>query len=302
MRRFPDVFKSPRTANYQLKAMRTLDLLKRVESHYSATFPYCYIITRKGTRLMNETFGFDLPHAREDARTPQNLMHELLLTDIQLAISLTAKVRPDLSIRFFERRYHVKGKQLLYSAYGDRQALEPDLGFLLAIERNGQRHLLQHFVEFDRGTESPKVFRRKLEQYDAWFQSDGRDYLCDLYRRHGANDPKPHYRLLVVSRRRKGTSDTDRLATLFTQSLNLPDATKNRIFFTSGDVLKNYEQDDQPLAAELWWQVRFARPWLPAFATIANEVGDAANKRPVYNFVADQLALMPRHTLFPPMM
>ena len=73
---------------------------------------------------------------------PQNLMHELLLTDIQLAISLTAKARSDLSIRFLERRFHIKGRGSRYSANDDRQALEPGLGFLLAIDRNGRTHHL----------------------------------------------------------------------------------------------------------------------------------------------------------------
>ena len=51
----------------------------QIQAHNSATFSHGYVITCQGTKLINNTFGFDLPHPREETRTPQNLMHELLL-------------------------------------------------------------------------------------------------------------------------------------------------------------------------------------------------------------------------------
>ena len=65
--------------------------------------------------------------------------------------------------------------------------------------------------------------RKKYARYLAWSQSfGGKQYLIDLYRHHGATDPRPTFRLLVIARSRTGQDDQQRMLELRKPVAKLP--------------------------------------------------------------------------------
>jgi len=305
-RRFSGTIKSLRTAQYQLARLIDLGFLKTVEvTSTSPNFPHVYVATGRGVSHVRKRFKVELTEAREEATSLASITHELFLTAFELACWQTVKTRPDLSLKMTERRYFHQQRRLKYPVSGRSQHLIPDAGFLLSVERGqGPLSLLHFFAELDNGTELPSVVLTKFRKYVAWTESEhGRNYLLDLYRRHGAAKPKPNYRLLVIARRRGQTGQDDRrVADLFTQALELPEAMRNRIWFASVDDLMSHEHDQAPLASDLWIRVADTNTWLNDYrayvATLPTGKGykSSQNKR---DYVAEKLPAMPRHPMFP---
>ena len=107
----------------------------------------------------------------------------------------------------------------------------------------------------DNGTELPSVFLAKLKTYHYWTTSaEGSSYLLNLYRSLEVPDPKTNYRLLVITRRRGSTgSDQRRLADLILPALDLPDAMRSRLWFTTVDTIGEHQQSDTPLLDNKLW-------------------------------------------------
>jgi hypothetical protein len=109
------------------------------------------------------------------------------------------------------------------------------------------------FLEMDNGTMNRKQIRAKYARYAAWSESaPGRQYLIDLYRRHGAGQPRPTFRLLVVARSRTGEDDQGRLDELKTLAAKLPAALRNRLWFATVAEFRQWQRDPAPLEAAIW--------------------------------------------------
>lgn len=109
------------------------------------------------------------------------------------------------------------------------------------------------FVEVDNGTMNQKQIRAKYRRYVAWSQSPtGKQYLTDLYRRHGATEPRPTFRLLVVARSRTGRDDPHRMLELSEPIVKLPAAMQDRFWFTTVAALRSCQDDLLPLDAANW--------------------------------------------------
>src|SRR2546423_19566 len=65
---------------------------------------------------------------RERGRAVLTLMHELMLTELELSVQLTVDARPDLTILTTERRYFRAENRLRYASAEGSQEVEPDAG------------------------------------------------------------------------------------------------------------------------------------------------------------------------------
>jgi hypothetical protein len=105
----------------------------------------------------------------------------------------------------------------------------------------------------DNGTMNQKKIRAKYARYLAWSQSaTGKQYLIDLYRHHGASEPRPIFRLLVIARSRTGKDDQRRMLELRRPAAKLPAMMQDRMWFTTVDDLCRGQHHPLPLEAAIW--------------------------------------------------
>lgn len=304
-RRFPAKFKSDRTLRYQLRQLVRLGYLKLADvTSTSPNFPHVYICTGKGLGFLRQKFKRELPNAREEASTLPSILHELFLTEFELGCWATIQPRDDLTIRFTERRYHLKDKTLTFPRHGKQQRLIPDAGFLLSVTRADQppAHLL-YFVEMDNGTERASVVLDKFRAYEAWAKSErGQQYLVDFYRRYGSEARNPNFRLLMITRHQGDAGDDHRLAELFTEALELSPAMRDRLWLTTVEATKAHAASEQPLAAPIWYRVRDAKSWQHDYQTFVDSLPSGRGQKPQLHqrrYVAEKLPELPRHAMFP---
>ena len=71
----------------------------------------------------------------------------------------------------------------------------PD-GMFLVRSKQG---LICTFLEIDTGSMALKRVVEKLQRYWTWSQSArSRDFIMDIYRKHGATNPQPRFRIAIV--------------------------------------------------------------------------------------------------------
>jgi len=303
-RRFHGRIKSLRTAQYQAARLVDLGYLKTMDvSSTGPNFPHVYVATGRGISYVRKTFNVELLEGREEASSLPSITHELFLTAFELACYQTVKARGDLTLKFTERRYYHQTKSLIY---GPGKRLIPDASFLLAIRRPPPKppaHLF-YFVELDNGTELASVVLIKFQKYATWTNSKaGQQYLLDIYANHGAPNPKPNYRLLVVARRQdQRGQDKRRLCDLFAQAMELPPDIRQRLWFATVDDIQTHEHDAEPLAAQVWLRVRDTDSWLSDYQAFVATLPTGAGHRPnvrKQEYVAKRIATMPRHSAIP---
>lgn len=318
-RRFPDYLGPERTAQYQLANLVHLGYLATASVRStSPNFPFVFLATGRGVGLVRKTYAAlgrpwtaaPTEQARAQGQSLDSILHELLLTEFDLAVASTLKHREDLARLFSERRYFRRNKQLRFFHQGRLHRVIPDAGFLLrqAFPTPGRpdvprASLLLHLVELDNGTMSLARIREKYGEYARWAGSDaGRDYLHRLYQEYGATARTDNFRLLVIAHdKARGEGDRRRLVDLFGQALALPSPMRDRIWLTTVEDLKRHQDDRAPLDAAIWLRLRDARPWLPRYreelATLPPTRVSAyyAFQR---RFVGPRLADLPRHPLF----
>jgi hypothetical protein len=319
-RRFTEYLPSERTAQYQLANLVQLGhLATSPVRSTSPNFPFVYHATGRGVNLVSQIYA-SLGRQWSAAATEQfrsrgqsldSILHEVLLTEFDLAVSKTVESRGDLELLLTERRYFRRERQLRFSHQGKVRRVVPDSGFLLRFRSQtsgrlaAQRSsLLLHLVELDNGTMPVARILEKYLRYHCWAESpEGRQYLTDLYRRFGRTDARPNFRLLVIAHAKTDASgDMRRLTDLFAQALLLPSSMRDRIWLTTAEDLRRHQEDNPPLSAAIWLRARDARRWLPAYRTFCEQLpGGRGNKRYAHQrrFVAQQLAALPRHPLFP---
>src|SRR5581483_10812947 len=203
---------------------------------------------------------------KERGLASQTILHELLLTELDVCLYRTLAGRPDMVVLETERRYFRKDRTLTFSHQGKPKQVIPDYGFVLrAAQLGGKAGYLLTLVELDNGTSSLKRLRDKFRVYDLWGHSfEGQEYLRGLYRRLGATDPRPQFRLLVVAHDKNRTiGDDQRLLDLFTLSLECSADLRHRMWFGTVNGLHAHHMDSRPLESPLWFRTRDAEAWLP---------------------------------------
>ena len=113
-------------------------------------------------------------------------------------------------------------------------AAEPRLRQWQLVDGHRDGGMVCCLLEMDLGTMNVKRIRQKYRRYAAWIASQaGQQYLIDLYRSHGAQSPRPTFRLLMIARDRSGQDDHRRLRELYAAAKGLPAAMQDRLWFAS---------------------------------------------------------------------
>lgn len=166
-------------------------------------------------------------HSREGYSSEQ-VLHEILLTEFLLAVWQTVQGRPDLELLTIQWRSLAKHPAFQVSLGGRVPQLKAEALFLFRQQAGG---MMCCCVKLDTGTINRKQLRVKFKRYQAWAQSEaGRQYLLDLYRRYGASDARPVFRILVVAKSRAGSEDESRMGQLLTAAV---DFSTIRLWITS---------------------------------------------------------------------
>lgn len=217
-RRFGHVIKSDQTTRRHLAELETLGLLAVVATRgTSPLWPKTYFCTAKGARRLRrslEARGKSGDVIRVDRHRPEgysaeHVLHELLTTELVLNVWESTKSGSGFELLQAERRSIPSQPGFVIDTRGRQTRLEPDAWFLYRQEARG---LMCCFCELDAGTMTKNQLRAKFWRYDAWAASNrGQEFLSDLYRRHGAETPRPAFRILTIVCDRAPNSDHRRL-------------------------------------------------------------------------------------------
>lgn len=273
-RRFADVLRSDRTARRHLEEMESLGYLGVAPARgVSPLFPKVYYVTGRGVRRLRECLaasGKSWEATRVDRRGrhshegygAEQLVHEILITEFLLSVWQTGESDPDLKVLSMQRRSLVKHPAFQFTMSRRGTRLIPDAMFLVRHHPGG---MACYFVEMDTGSMNRKQLRTKFQRYVVWSKSTaGQQYLTDLYRRHGATDPRPVFRILVIVKDRTNTDDQRRLAEVATVVKHLPESIRSRLWLTTVARIQTYHDAGGVLAPTLWQYGRDVfRPEIP---------------------------------------
>jgi hypothetical protein len=260
--RFSDVLRSDRTARRHLEELEALGYLAVAPARgVSPLFPKVYYVTGRGVKKLRKslvTQGKAWQAVRVDRRghdasegySAERIIHEILTSEFLLAVWQTVHGRADLELLTIQRRSLAKHSAFRVAINGHHTRLIPDAMFLFRQAGGG---MVCCFAEMDNGTMNTKQIRKKYARYLAWSQSAaGQQYLIDLYRRQGASEPKPTFRLLIIARSRTGKDDLQRMQELRGPATKLPAMLKDRLWFTTVADLCRWQQQPLPLDAAVW--------------------------------------------------
>ena len=261
-RRFSDTLRSDRTARRHLEELEALGYLAIAPARgVSPLFPKVYYVTGRGVRRLRESLadqGKPWKAVRVDRRgrnsqegySADRVIHEILTTEFLLAVWQTVHSGTDLELLTIQRRSLVKHPAFRLAVSNRPTQLIPDAMFLFRQSGGGMACC---FVELDNGTMNAKQIRAKYARYAAWSHfPTGQQYLIDLYRRHGAAEPRPMFRLLIIARSRTGKDDERRMTELMASAGKLPTAMQNRMWFTTVEELCRWQQHSLPLDEAVW--------------------------------------------------
>jgi hypothetical protein len=277
-RRFPEILRSERTTRRHLEELESLGLLDVVPTRgLGPNFPKVYFVTAEGTRLLRKSLKdkgtawepgrSDRPgQRRREGYSSETVIHEILITEFLLAVWETVERREDLELLTVQRRSLAKHPSFQVTIGNRPSRLIPDGMFLFRQKRGG---MCCCFLELDNGTMNAKQIRAKYARYVAWSQSTaGQRFLTELYRRHGAKEPKPVFRLLMVARSRTGQDDHRRMAELAKPVAKLPAFMQDRMWFTTVADLCRANGDSPLLEAAIWWKGREMANQIDAMPTL----------------------------------
>jgi Replication-relaxation len=261
-RRFCNVLRSGRTTRRHLEELESLKFLGVAPGRgVGPLFPKVYYLTGRGVRRLKESLaklGKPWQPSRIDRRgrdanegyTAEQIVHELLITEFMLAVWQTIEGRLDLELLNVQRRSLAKHSAFQVVIGTRATQVIPDAMFLF---RHNNESMCCCFLELDNGTMNAKQMKAKFARYAAWSQSSaGQRYLINLYIQYEAKDPRPAFRLLMVTRSRTGLGDDGRLSELLTAANRLPPDLRKRIWLTTVAALREHQHDGPPLDASIW--------------------------------------------------
>lgn len=249
--------KTERTARNHLNGLEQLGYLKPRQLAKDTPKIYSPKPTRFHHLLRQHYPDTTFHQTREETTKDDKLNHELAITDIQIDISRAADNHPNLTVLDQQRRYFHKPNRLTYQdEKGIDRHLEPDLGELLSITGPKTTFPLLHYIEMDMGNESPTVITKKIAAYPLWFEQTGEQYLLDLYRTHQSPNPRPAFRLLIVTRARRSNSrDLNRVNQIYHTAQQLPDQLRKQTFFSTNQAVLLARPHHAILTSPIWYPV-----------------------------------------------
>jgi hypothetical protein len=272
-RYFWDRFGTERSTRMHLQTLAAQRDLEIVRSRGAGALNI-YRITERGLRSVgDETASVPLRRRRPAG---SHLAHELLATEVAVLLRQAAKQSPTLQVLWDDR--------FGLCRFPCFRSLVPDYAFL---SRHGQGRLV-FLVEVSSGEESTTRLRDKLLSYAVWSDSsESQQFLVDLYRSHGATQPRPHFRLLWVMHNRLGQSDEVRLLQLLQAAADTPPAVRHRMWCTTANTLGTASTLNAPV-------------WLPLHDLAeAFDLAQGGRGRDFHRHLAVAQRSLPRQGLFP---
>lgn len=229
----PDLFKSDRSARMHLQTLAVSGELAVVRSRGMGAVNL-YLITRRGLRAVADGDGLTTVSRRHPSGT--HLGHDLIGTELFLKFVESSRRIPGMSIAWSER--------FAFHRYPCFQTVIPD-GALLIKHPQGQ---LVYFAEVSSGEDSTTRLSEKLSSYELWTETDeSKQFLIELYREHGAIQPRPQFRLLFVLHHRLGLSSDVRLRQLLYSAAEVSPAMRRRMWCTTTDFLASTPAMTSPI-------------------------------------------------------
>lgn len=311
--RFHPWLRSERSIDRHVQALVQLGYLGRagVRTPIPNNLPHAFYATARGLRLVAQEYQRQglvwqpLPgeENKSRGRAEDTMLHEIMLSQLAVDIGLTVECRDELELLFSERRWW---RSPLLPAIGNQKAVEPDLGFLTATHLPaGERRLLMHFVELDRGGLSLARWQQRLDGYFRWAETVGEDYLRALYHGWGvARRERPAWKLLIICQNKDTGKDSARLRNLFHLCLDLPSHLRRVIWLTTVAALERHAQEDPPLGAPMWVRVAdVGKDWLAAYHRATDHLARESDRiKARRRLVTQRLLELARRpwALFPP--
>ena len=198
------------------------------------TSPVLYVLDRRGAELLQNDFGYDdesLRWSRSQRFTHQFLDHTLGLSEIRLAITLSCREH-DWQLKTWLDENALKADYDKVQVGKRLVAVLPDAYFVIGVPV-GELHF---FLEYDRGAEHLRYFKRKMAAYVAYYRTG----KCDA--RYGTNK----VRVLTVNEGGRTGAGRKRLANL----KRVTEEAGGRRRFWFGSLLDVSSED--VLSAAIW--------------------------------------------------
>ena len=220
-RRFSHLLKSDRTTRRHLAELEALGYLAIVPTRgTSPLWPKTYFCTSAGARRLRRSLDargkpghvIRVDRSRSEGYSADHVLHELLTTELLLNIWEFTQAESGFELLQTERRSIPSQPGFAIEARGRSGRLEPDAWFVYRQEGKG---MMSCFCELDAGTMTKDQLKAKFWRYESWATScRGREFLVDLYRKHGAENPHATFRILAVACDREQNNDHRRISVL----------------------------------------------------------------------------------------
>jgi protein involved in plasmid replication-relaxation len=234
-RAFPHSFASDRSVRRHLQTLVDAKDLTCL-TYDDPRRPNIYVITDQGLDRACDYLPVvpECIPAHHEEPTGDHVLHELLVT--QVAVARYEFFRGNGAYRhLWEERYGLHS----IPAFAD---VVPDY----AQAFRGPHGSLFDFVEVLSGERSITRVQEKLRKWADWSENaEARQFLIDSYRRFGAANPKPVFRLTIVVHNRKvvGT-DQGWERQILSATFSLPPELQQRIWTTTNAALRHTDSID----------------------------------------------------------
>ncbi len=128
-----------------------------------------YLVDRRGVELLKQEFGYSGDHSRYSSKKSLNdrfLEHTLGLSEIRLAVELSCQ-QHSLRLQEWQDEKAMKADYDRVQVQNKFVPILPDSYFSIDVPGG----VLRFFLEFDRGSEQLKYFKRKIAAYWNYFRS-----------------------------------------------------------------------------------------------------------------------------------
>ena len=258
-RRFPEDLPSDRTARRHLAEIQALGWIDTVSANnVSPLFPKVYFVAKRGLAQLRAEYqragrkwtAYVADRRRSEGARAAHIVHELCVTETLLMLWEATQQRVDLELLGVERRSLCVHPSFRMAVSGRRTRLEPDAFFVLRQQGTG---MAACFLEVDAGTCTRRQLEIKWRRYREWSASQrGREFLIEQYRKHGAQQPRPTFRVLVVACGQVPGRNDKGLQDLIAWSQRQPEEFRCRLWFISADALASIQHSGN-MAGDVPW-------------------------------------------------
>lgn len=242
-RRFCHVLKSDRTTRRHLAEMEALGWLGVTPTRgTSPLWPKTYFCTARGACKLREALDakgkpahiIRVDRTRREGYSADHVLHEVLTTEFVLMVWESVRANDELELLRVERRSISSQPAFKVALRSKITHLEPDALFLYRQKNAGMMCCL---VEIDTGSMSKQQLKAKFYRYERWTESErGREFLLNLYRRFGAKEPRPVFRILAIAASTASSDSSKRVRRIIEAAADFP-ATARKLWVASTDRL-----------------------------------------------------------------